>query len=237
MAELVPVNKVLQTGPDATVDERAAIKTLIEKAQGVCPGVRVRFVQREQDLMGTLLIVGMETADPKDTENYALHAVAHDLEEQSGINLIVTQSSIPTQGKQLLKVREFLSPDKISSEALEPTELTNVVWRPAHQRYKGVLIAFVVGALMVAAYVASFEWLQQTFPALFRGSEPSKFEHRTEGVRGVRLNIDESIRHIDEQIEKREPLSLTEKQVEELRSEKSLLEKARKDLEQPAPVP
>lgn len=237
MAELAPVNELMQSGPDATADEKAAVKLLIEKAQSVCPGVRVRFVQRTQDVVGPILIVGMETSNSEDTENHDLHAVAHDLEEQSGITLIVSQRDEQEADGQLLKVREFLSADKLSSKVLEPTEFRNPLWRPAHKRYKGILIATATGALMLAAYVSSFEWLQHTFPSLFGSPVPAKFEHRIGGVRGVRLNIDESIRQIDGQLEQREALELTEKQVEDLRAEKSLLEKARKDLEQPVASP
>ncbi len=237
MAELVPANELMQYSHDATADERVAVKLLIEEAQGVSPGVRVRFVKRTNDVVGSILIVGMEVPNLKDTENKALHDVAHKLEEQSGITLLVSQGDEKESDGQLLKVREFLSADKLSTEVTEPAELRTVLWRPAHKRYKGVLIATAVGTLMLAAWLFSFEWLGHTFPALFGNSVPAKFEHRIGGVRGVRLNIDESIRQIDGQIEKRDALELTEKQVEDLRLEKSLLEKARKDLEQPTVAP
>ncbi|MBS1956595.1 MAG: hypothetical protein JST89_20575 [Cyanobacteria bacterium SZAS-4] len=233
MAELVPANELMQYSSDATADERAAVKLLIEKAQGVCPGVRVRFLQRMHDVVGSILKVGLEVPDLEDTQNYALHDLAHELEEQSGITLLVTQDEKQEEEGQLLKVKEFLSADRLSSEVIEPTEFRNVLWGPDHKRYKGVLIATAIGASMLAVWLSSFEWLGHTFPTLFGNSVPAKFEHRIDGVRGVRLNIDESIRQIDGQIEKRDALELTEKQVEDLRSEKSLLEKARKDLDQP----
>lgn len=53
-------SSLLLNYPDATRREKALIRLLAERAEKVCPGVKVRFVQRDTDGAEILLIVGSQ---------------------------------------------------------------------------------------------------------------------------------------------------------------------------------
>ncbi len=231
MLKLQSKMKALNTSAVATAEERAAIKLLVERAQKILPGTRVNFVQREQDGIGTLLVVSLLSPNFDDPENFELHAIAHDLDETSDLSLIVTQSSLPSEDKQLLKVRSFLSADEISADLKEPPHYS-IFWRPEHQKVWGegplkkvILFSCIAVMVIYFLYVPLLRMAQANFPQIFgRELLGTKFERR---IGFVRLTVDDAIQDIDAQIRK---LTLTTEQVQELEADRALLEKAKRDL-------
>lgn len=234
MTKLIPSQTASKTGLDATPDERKAIKFLIDHARKISPEVRIRFVQREQDSMGTILRVSLWTPKLDDQEDFNLHAIAHDLEEENDITLLPTQSSLIAKDKQLLRIKSFLPPNQIAVDVKEPPRFKNPFWTEGHERYRGVLLigiplAIIVTLFMMYGYFPIFKLAQETFPQIFgRDLITKKFERN---IGSVRLTVNDSIREIDTELNLRESLKLTDEQVQALKNDKLLLEKARADLE------
>ena len=230
MMNLPAKMKALNESAVATDGERAAIKAVIEQAQKILPGTRIRFAERGKDQFGTLLTVSLLSPNLNEPLNYELHAIVDHLEEYSGLTVLVSESKLPSEDKQLLKVRSFLSADEISADLKEPPHYS-IFWRPAHEQVwgdgkwkKAFLLAFIL-VIVINGFYILFQMAEKNFPQIFgRELVGTKFERR---IDLARVTVDDAIKEIDGEIHK---LTLTEKQVQELKADKVLLEKARKDL-------
>lgn len=233
MTKLVPADQVQNDPANATEAERKVIAALLEKAQKVVPSAKIRYVERERDDVSVLLVVSLSTAGVDDSENFALYSIAHDLDETDNVSLVITQSSMPTYGNQLLKLRDFLPADKISVDAKEPAAFKNPLWRKAHEPYRGILLyglpmCVLTVLFMNYAYVPSLIWAQHNFPQFFPGgSVPAKYERK---IDAVNRSVDHSLEDIARELGKIDELKLTDEQIRNLRAEKALLEKVRAEL-------
>ncbi len=232
MTKLVPADSTQIDATEATEAERKAILSLVEEARKVSSSAKVRYVERERSESGVLLVVSLQTEGVDDSENFALYAIPHELGEIDGISLVVTQSSTPTHGNQLLKLRDFLSPETVSDDLREPVVLKNPLWRKSHERYKGVLfyglpMSILTVLLMIYGYFPALEWAQKHYPQIFPGGTSKAFDRRIEAAK---TDLKLYLRQINLQLEKKEELKLSDMQVQQLLRDKERLEESLRHL-------
>ncbi|RTL37207.1 MAG: hypothetical protein EKK48_24175 [Candidatus Melainabacteria bacterium] len=213
---------LLANNPNATRKEKAIIRLLAERAQKACPGVKIRFVQRDIDAPETLLIVGLQTPITEAAENYALFAVPHELSEQyENIVLTVTQRVSPIEGKQLLKIRKLLNKDQLAKDLIEPAPISlrkrihDLTWDSA---------ALVIWILLFVVGYATGTSHPHTPPKIDRA------QLTPPPVKTVEETVNEAMRRIDEEMANNGTLRLTPEQLQKLQESKINLGKALKNL-------
>jgi hypothetical protein len=208
----------------AKADEKDAIVKVLAGAETVAPGTRIRFVQRETDEMGRLLVISLNTPADSQSNSFNLYAIAHELgDPNSDLNVTITQNATPEEGKQLLKITSFVPKDKIAIDFKEPRS-PSILERIYRWFTDPALLAYVI-LVAVTAYNCGLQQGHDSMPKFLHSSSENHAK-----INNVRATIDDAIRDIEEQSSKRDVLHIGGRKLKQLEAEKDALGKARLNL-------
>lgn len=198
------------------------IRLFAARAEKACPGVKVRFVQRDMDAAETLLIVGLQAPTRERGENRDLYSVPHELsQEHEDIVVTLTESTAPVDGKQLLNIRKLLNKDQLASDLIEPPPIT--LRKRLHDFTKDWTFFFIVSLLYVLGYATGVLHTQDNQPDLHHGNLTPAH------VKTLDETVNETMQQIDEEM-KKENVKISPKRLEGLQTSKKNLGQAWKTL-------
>lgn len=216
-------SSLLLNYPDATRREKALIRLLAERAEKVCPGVKVRFVQRDTDGAEILLIVGLQTPVASDFDNYDLHAISQELSERyKDLVLTLKQKNAPVDGKQFLKLRKVLRKDQVAADFIEPPPVS--LRKRLFDLNRDSVAMMILLLLYVLGYATGF---------LHTSSQTPKSTHvqsTAPPVKTVEETVQEAMRRIDAEMGNSGKLKLSPEKLEKLENSKRDLGRAYKTL-------
>lgn len=192
----------------ATPSEQAAIKSVVEHAAVLEPKVQVRYVQRQEDSLGTLIVIGLIARNLNAEGKEQLYTIPHSLDLPEGLSVTVSPVDIddyPSSYGQLLDVKPFLKDH--TTHLIQP-KIVEVQWHNPYKRGFTHVLTFGLGL-----------WLGHLmFNALVPYSNLS--------LRAIRMHITESIKNCDRQIAALKNSSPADPKIIKYQNEKALLEKA-----------
>ncbi len=214
---------------DATSAEQRVIKQFLSKAREIFPKTELRFVQRDQDSFGKLLVFGLKVSDVDNAENFRLYELAQDFYEEGKLTVAVTMSSSPNSNQQLLRLKPFLKNDELADEAqsLEPSTSFWARFRP--RRFQVNAIAFViVGSSIGILIFDTGQWVHRSFPQFFPGVVQLRGADRY--IKTARQSLDQTIAEIKYELSSR-VIDHEGEEYKDLQKQRALMEKARADLQ------
>lgn len=151
---------------DATKEEQSAIRQLVEKADVISPGTKLRFVQRDENATDSLLILSLSVPNINEADNFRLYALAHDLYEEGKPSMVVTFNSTPNLDQKLLRLKPFLPKQMLAvdvQETIDPIAYTG--WTKRYRLQFLALLAFLLAFEIM--YGQMNKWVHKKFPNLF----------------------------------------------------------------------